>query len=92
MACETVKFSAHGLIKLTIKAIDVEHVVEVIENGETIFEYPKDRPYPSRLMLGWISLGTSRRALHVVVAEDVEHSTCIVITAYWPDEQIWSGD
>ena len=56
-----------------------------------IFQYPKDKPYPSKLVLGWIG-DDKKKALHVVVAEDIVNNRCIVVTAYWPDENIWLTD
>jgi hypothetical protein len=91
MACNIIKFSAHGLIKLTIRKIDVEDVLEVVHKGNIIFEYPKDKPFPSRLILGWIK-NRQEKALHVVVAEDTTNNICIVVTAYWPDENMWQND
>lgn len=92
MACNRIKFSAHGLIKLTVRKIDANDIISVITTGETIFEYPADKPYPSRLVLGWVNKNNIKRALHVVVAEDSDSNTCIAITAYWPDENLWKGD
>jgi len=92
MACNTIQFSAHGLIKLTIRKIDAEDVIEVVKKGIVIFEYIKDKPYPSRLVLGWVNSGGSPKALHVVVAEDTINNKCIVVTAYWPDEKMWQTD
>ena len=92
MSCDSIKFSVHGLVKLTIREIDAEDVIEVVRNGVIIFQYTKDKPYPSRLVLGWIGSGHSKKALHVVVAEDIVNNKCIVVTAYWPDENIWLAD
>lgn len=92
MSCNKIQFSAHGLIKLTVRRIDAEDVIDVVRNGVVIFQYPKDKPYPSRLVLGWVGSGNSRKALHVVIAEDIINDKCIVVTAYWPDERIWLVD
>lgn len=59
----------------------------VLREGDVIERYPDDRPFPSRLMLGWIA----GRGLHVVAADDTEHST-FVITAYEPDPDEWEPD
>ena len=92
MPCDSIKFSVHGLIKLTARNIDAEDVIEVVRNGLIIFQYPKDKPYPSKLVLGWVGNAVSKKALHVVVAEDITNNKCIVVTAYWPDETIWLAD
>lgn len=47
-----------------------------------------DTPYPSRLILGW----TAGMPLHVVVAEDTEAETSIIITVYEPDPAIREAD
>lgn len=47
-----------------------------------------DRPYPSRLVLGW----RSARPLHVVVAHNSDENELIVITAYEPDLGLWEAD
>ena len=92
MPCDSIKFSVHGLIKLTVREIDVEDVIEVVRIGLIVFQYPKDKPYPSRLVLGWIGNDGNKKALHVVVAEDIINNKCIIVTAYWPDETIWLSD
>ena len=92
MPCDSIKFSVHGLIKLTVRDIDAEDVIDIVRNGVIIFQYPKDKPYPSKLVLGWVEIDSSKKALHVVVAEDIVNNKCIVITAYWPDETIWLAD
>ncbi len=70
------------------RKITVEDVKNVLKTGETIASYPEDRPYPSRLILGWI--GT--RPLHVVVADNDEDNVQIVITVYEPDPTLWEDD
>jgi len=59
-----------------------------LETGEVIERYPDDRPYPSRLVLGW----REDRPLHVVVAEQAEADTLIVITVYEPNPALWEDD
>jgi hypothetical protein len=61
---------------------DVEHV---LNKGRVIAEYPEDKPFPSRLVLGWIK----GRPLHVVAADDHEHKQTIVITVYEPEATQW---
>ena len=43
-------------------------------------------------MLGRINIENSIKPLHVVVAEDSKKDTCIIVTAYWPNESIWNND
>ncbi|HXX22088.1 MAG TPA: DUF4258 domain-containing protein [Terriglobia bacterium] len=46
------------------------------------------RPYPSRLVLGWIGA----RPLHTVVADNLSENELIVITVYEPDSEVWEAD
>ena len=46
---------------------------------------PGDSPYPSRLLLGFVD----GRPLHVVVAWDAGTGTCIIVTAYEPQPELW---
>ncbi len=78
-------FRVHVLQRMFQRQINEEDIRHVLESGEVIEEYPKDLPYPSCLILGFISL----RPLHVVIAENKMGQETIVITAYEPDVQRW---
>ena len=54
---------------------------------ETIETYPEDKPFPSRLILGWCG----SRPVHVVVADDGDAQETIVITVYQPDIEEWEA-
>jgi len=60
-------------------------VLQVLETGTTIEVYPDDLPYPSRLVLGW----WESRPIHVVVADNTEEGSRIVVTVYEPDLEDW---
>lgn len=81
-------FRVHALQRMFERRITEEDVRYVLDTGETVEDYPNDRPYPSRLMLGW----KGQRPLHVVVADDVEESTMIVVTVYEPDTSLWKDN
>jgi hypothetical protein len=70
------------------RRISTDDVKAVIGSGETIEDYPDDRPYPSRLVLGW----RGARPLHVIVADNLSENELIVITAYEPDPELWEAD
>ena len=80
-------FRVHALERMFERRITVEDVRSVVTDGEVIQSYPEDKPYPSRLVLGW--RGT--RPIHVVVAEDSEDGILIVVTAYEPDPVQWDA-
>ena len=88
MDCDTTVFSGHALRRMFERAISRDAVLRVVRQGETIANYPADQPYPSRLLLGFVS----QRAIHVVVAEDPDARTCYVVTAYDPDPALWEPD
>jgi hypothetical protein len=67
------------------RGISREDVRQVLATGRTIEEYPNDKPYPSRLVLGWCS----SRPIHVVVADNPSEHELIVITVYEPDSVRW---
>ncbi|MBN2466146.1 DUF4258 domain-containing protein [candidate division WOR-3 bacterium] len=85
MNAERLIFRVHALTRMFQRKIDVAEVRAVVAQGEVIQAYPDDKPYPSKLLLGWIG----NRPLHVVVAEDGEHGILIVVTAYEPDPVQW---
>ena len=70
------------------RRLSVEEVRLALAGGENIEEYPDDRPYPSRLVLGWCG----PRPLHVVVADNATGDELVVITVYEPDAALWSDD
>jgi hypothetical protein len=86
MGSERIVFRVHALQRMFERHISDEEVRRVLDAGETIERYPDDRPYPSRLVAGWIG----QRPLHVVVADHAEEHMLIVITVYEPDPVLWA--
>jgi hypothetical protein len=78
----------HALVRMAQRAVSEAEVRRIVEYGETIEEYPNDKPYPSRLIMGWVG----SRPLHLVVAEIPEQQQVIVITVYEPDAERWTSD
>lgn len=81
-------FRAHAIKRMFERNVRPEDVRHVLATGKAIREYPEDTPYPSRLLLGWVA----DKQLHVVIAEDAEAETSIIITVYEPDPAIWEVD
>jgi len=69
------------------RRISEEEVLEVLNSGDHIENYPMDAPYPSMLMLGFTTTGP----LHVVAAKG-EGGEFILITTYCPDANKWHSD
>ena len=81
-------FRVHAIQRMFQRHFSKEDVRRTLESGEVIEEYLDDKPYPSRLVLGWIG----QRPVHVVVAENNEAQETIVITVYEPEPEKWEAD
>lgn len=80
-------FRVHAIQRMFQRHIGIDDVHRVLENGETIEEYPEDTPYPSRLVLGWCG----RRPLHIVVADNNDSEESIIVTVYEPSQNEWKS-
>ncbi|HRF96527.1 MAG TPA: DUF4258 domain-containing protein [Aggregatilineales bacterium] len=81
-------FRVHAIQRMFERSISHDDVRHVVQTGDIIQLYPDNKPYPSRLMLGWVG----KRPLHIVLAEDIQTDTIIIITAYEPDPMLWESD
>ena len=81
---QNIIITQHSRIRLSERGISVDDIINTINNGEIIEEYPKDFPFPSCLIIG-TSLG--HRYLHVVVSLNEDFIN--LITAYYPDPKRW---
>ena len=88
MECSRIRFSGHALRQMFSRSIATSEVRTLIQTGTVISDYPDDTPYPSFLLLEWVA----GRPLHAVVAKNREDGSCIVVTAYEPNPQLWSDD
>jgi len=80
-----IKWTAHTLERMQERKIEPTDVINSIINGKIIEQYPQAFPYPACLILG---LKTSNSFVHVVVGYG--SGFIWIITAYEPDENIWS--
>ncbi len=81
-------FSKHAFTRMAERKVSPAEVKAVIETGKIIQKYPDDRPYPSRLILGY----SGQRPLHVVSAYNAQEDTEFVITVYEPTTEQWSDN
>ena len=82
--------STHGYARLMKRRILVRDIVEGVENGEAIEDYPDYHLGSAVLVLEADATG---QALHVVWG--IERGTtepAVIITAYQPDPNEWSPD
>ena len=78
----------HALRRMFERNFSVDDIRAVIDDGETIEDYQGDKPFPSRLVLGW----RGARPVHVVVADNLRQNELIVVTVYEPDPKLWEDD
>jgi hypothetical protein len=64
-----------------VDGISIKRTSDILQPAPRF--YPDDKPYPSRLLLGWVE----SRPIHVVTAT-AEHEI-IVIRVYEPDPSLW---
>lgn len=88
MQFKRITFRFHAVRQMFKRSISEEDVLNVLELGQIIENYPEDEPYPSRLMLGW----SRNRPLHVVAAVNGEDNELIVVTTYEPDLEKWDRE
>lgn len=62
-------------------------VIQAIQSGEIIEQYPDDYPYPSCLLLGLTAAG---KPLHAVCGQG--EGEAWMITAYHPNPNEWEAD
>lgn len=82
-----IKFSGHAIRQMFQRDLKRDDVLTVIRRGEVIIDYPDDTPYPSCLLLGFVN----DVPIHVVLATNQIQQIGIVITAYVPDENLWTN-
>jgi SOS response regulatory protein OraA/RecX len=80
-----VTYRVHAVRRMFERGISEAEVRRALERGEEIASYPDDKPYASRLLLGW----KGERPLHVVAAYNAQDDEEIVIMVYEPDAAMW---
>lgn len=81
------RWTAHVLKRLMQRGISQADVIQAIQSGEIIEQYPDDYPYPSCLLLGADADG---EPLHVCCGRGPDELW--MITAYHPDPDEWKED
>ncbi len=77
-------YRIHAIERMFERDISEQDIESVVFNGEVIKNYPNDKPYPSRLSLGFIK----KRPVHLVYSLD-DQENIIVITVYEPEPDKW---
>ena len=69
------------------RCISVDDVINAIDHGEIIEQYPADFPFPSCLVLG---ISVKGQYIHVVVS--LNEGKIYLITVYVPNLDKWESD
>lgn len=84
---ENIEITLHAAKRLEQRGILIDDVINCIQSGKIIEQYPDDYPFPSCLILG---LSIKNQYLHVVIGSNLEKLW--IITAYYPDSEKWESD
>ncbi len=84
---ESIAITEHARIRLYERNISIDDIVNGINTGEIIKQYPDDKLLPSCLILG---SSVKSEYIHIVVSCDTDF--IYLITAYFPNPEIWEDD
>ena len=84
---ESIAITEHARIRLHERNISINDIVNGINTGKIIAQYPDDKPLSSCLILGF---SVKSEYIHLVVSRDTDY--IYLITAYFPDPDMWESD
>ena len=84
---ETLEITKHALMRMHIRNIAYDEIMQTIMVGSIIEDYPDAYPYPACLILGKTN---SNKIIHVVVG--IGDGRLWIISAYEPDISKWEMD
>jgi len=82
-----IKWSVHAATRIQERGIERTDVINCLETGEIIENYPDDFPNPSVLVFGY---SVMHKVLHVVAGCDGEY--LYIITSYFPTTDKFEAD
>jgi hypothetical protein len=83
------RLTKHATIVRLERGITIAELQQALLHGEIIERYPDDQPYPSCLVLGWL---TSGDPLHVVCSRGSIEPALRIVTLYEPEDALWESD
>ncbi len=81
-------FKRHALHRMAERDINEDAVRLVLASGKIIEEYLDDKPYASRLIIGF----SGSRPIHVVAADNVIDGETYILTVYEPSIFEWDDN
>ncbi len=82
-----IAITEHARIRLYERNISIDDIINGINTGEIIKQYPDDKPLLSCLILGF---SVKSEYIHIVVSCDTDF--IYLITAYFPNPDMWEDD
>ena len=82
-----IKWSTHAAARIQEQGISRLDILNCLNNGEVIEDYPEDFPHPSCLIFGYT---INKRVIHVVAGCDEEY--VYIITEYYPNLEKFEAD
>ena len=90
VAAGEVRISEHGYDELAEDGISVKDIINSVSEAAVVEDYPTFPKGPAVLVL---QFDTNRQPVHVVWGIPQGHSSqAVLVTAYRPDPERWSGD
>lgn len=86
MTCQILRYSRHALDRMFQRGISPDVIERIAKEGSVIATYPDDKPYPSKLILGF----EGDRPIHIVIAVEPETREHVIVTVYQPDSALWN--
>jgi len=83
------RLTKHATIVRLERGITIAELEQALFTGEIIERYPHDQPYPSCLVLGWL---TSGDPLHIVCSRGNIEPALRIVTLYEPEDALWESD
>ena len=83
------RLTRHVTIVRLERGITIAVLEQALLTGEIVEQYPDDQPYPSCLVLGWL---TSGDPLHVVCSRGNLEPALRIVTLYEPEDALWESD
>lgn len=83
------RHSDHALNEADNDQLKLDEIYYATKHGEIIEEYPKDKPFPSFLVLGFT---LDNRPVHSVWAYSEQKRWAILVTVYRPKQELWKNN
>ncbi len=83
------RITKHATLVRLKRDIKMNELKQALFNGEIIERYPDDQPYPSCLVLGWLSYGDH---IHIVCSRGESEPALRIVTVYEPEDDKWDSD